>query len=80
MVSIIRWQIARSLKVVPYIFEPALTFSEILTCEIVDLQKVALGRGVQFFAITPLDDKCPNLQMSFTHFGASSYHFRALKM
>ena len=44
----------------------ALTVFEILKFYIFDLQKVGQGDGVQFFALTPLDGKCQNLQKTPT--------------
>ena len=32
------------------------------------------------FTMTPLDDKCRNLQVSPTHFSASSYSFRYINI
>ena len=45
-----------------------------------DLQEVCQGHEVQFFAITSFDGKCQNLQISPTHFCASSYSFRDIKI
>ena len=43
----IRWQISKSIKVVRSIFALALTFSEMLTFQMFNLQKVGQGHGVQ---------------------------------
>ena len=46
--GIIRWQIFQYIKVVPGIIALTLTFSEILTFTIYDLQKVGQGHEVKF--------------------------------
>ena len=45
--GVIRWQISKSIKVVLRIFTPALAVSEILSFQIVDLQKIGQDHGVQ---------------------------------
>ena len=45
----------------------------ILTSTIIFVQKVGKGYGVQIFAITPFNGKCPNLQKTLTHYSASSH-------
>ena len=51
----------QNLQKTPTHFALAYTVSEILNFEIVDLQKVCQGHGVQFSAMTPLDGKCQNI-------------------
>ena len=44
--GVLRWQMSNTTEVVPRIFVPALTVSDILTFQLFDPQKVGQGDGV----------------------------------
>ena len=69
----------RTLQIFPTHFFLALAISKIYNFQILYLQKVGQGHGVQF-SQTPFDGRCQNLQMSPAHFRANSYRFRYIQI
>ena len=72
----IGWKISRYIKVVFYIFVPALTVFEILTFEIVALEKVDQGHGIPVRDIWARPFGC-SINYGARNFGAS---YSALRM
>ena len=52
-----RFQLSTSVIVVLCIYALALTASDILTLNVIDIQKIDRGHGVQSLVMTPFDSK-----------------------